>query len=479
MLHQQSICSTNEHSMSDTAIRAEWEEFTTVKWPFGDMGYCDVWRWRSKLGKVDEYIRVNEKRPWSKDQNTDSIDLATWICHQQNNYLKNKDIMSNQLIRFAWDEFTTMKWPFDGISYRDGWEWRSKLADVDKYIKKNGKIPSPKDQKIKCMNTWIQGQPTIDLAAWIRNQQTNYLKKQRDHADPSIRYEWEQFTTVKWPEFFISTEQLWTSKLADVDKYIKENGKLPSPEDKNKDIKELGLWLRTQQTKYLRYEEIMSDQAIREEWEQFTIRVKSELSALHQKYKTMTSADLSTLFQTQPDLWHTYHETSEFNEQSFDTSSIPRNRIISELEIIKISRRTKRLIVDMGCGKAHIANRFKPDHRFEFLNYDHISSADNITQGDIAHLPLEDNTVDYCILSLAMWGSNCQEYISEAYRILESNGRLFIIEPTKRWSETTPDGQVIDGPQGSRLRDLVTSCGFRIYEEHIDKFCMFKCSRVD
>jgi ribosomal RNA-processing protein 8 len=347
-------------------------------------------------------------------------------------------------------------------------------------------------------------------------------------VDTAIYDSWTQFTTVKWQEHFMTHEEIWHINLSKVDDYITANGKRPAKGDKNKDIKTLGTWTTAQQKKYKKSNEIMSDPAIRSEWKHFTtvkwphlfsnntelsptpiepspttkpkksmelkvvpdpsskpletpamrkLRVKSELSTLHQKYKTMKSSNLAEMFQTNPDLWHTYHETSENNEQSFDQSSIPRNRIISELNKVKTIR--SKLVIDMGCGKAHIANHFATDRRFEFLNYDHISSSSTVTQGDISHLPLEDNCANYCILSLAMWGSNCQEYIIEAHRLLESNGRLFIIEPTKRWSETTPAGQVIDGTQGTILIDLVTSCGFRIDEQHIDKFCMLKCSRIE
>ena len=36
-------------------------------------------------------------------------------------------------------------------------------------------------------------------------------------------------------------------------------------------------------------------------------------------------------------------------------------------------------------------------------------------------------------LSLALWGSNKNDYIKEAHRILDSNGILLIGEPYKRW----------------------------------------------
>jgi ubiquinone/menaquinone biosynthesis C-methylase UbiE len=67
-----------------------------------------------------------------------------------------------------------------------------------------------------------------------------------------------------------------------------------------------------------------------------------------------------------------------------------------------------------------------------------------------------------------MWGSNCTDYLREAKRVLETNGRLYIIEATKRWTddETLPAG---------RLRKAVEDAGFEIRKSDIKKFTMFVC----
>ena len=125
----------------------------------------------------------------------------------------------------------------------------------------------------------------------------------------------------------------------------------------------------------------------------------------------------------------------------------------------------------MGCGKAQIANHFEKDSRFQFINYDHISSSENIETCDISNTPLEENDVEICILSLAMWGSNCKEYIQESHRILETGGKLYIIEATKRWTEE-------DELPGNKLKKILEENGFQIVEEKIEKFCMFVCIKV-
>ena len=213
-----------------------------------------------------------------------------------------------------------------------------------------------------------------------------------------------------------------------------------------------------------------------ESQEQKRERVKSEISVLHQRYKTMNSKNLHQEFNNNPDIWHKYHETSEENEKSFPEDNIPRNRIIQELNKIK-TKRTKQ-VVDMGCGKAQIAEYFQNDNRFKFINYDHISSNDTIISCDISNIPLEDDSQEICILSLAMWGSNCREYIQEANRILESGGKVYIIEPTKRWSEQDDQGNIIAEKEGSIMKTLLEENGFKIVEQSIEKFCLFVCIKI-
>ena len=214
----------------------------------------------------------------------------------------------------------------------------------------------------------------------------------------------------------------------------------------------------------------------KETTEQKRERAKSELSILNQRYKTLTSQNLQKEFQENPDLWTKYHEISEENEKSFPEQDIPRNRIIQELDKIK-TKRTKK-VVDMGCGKAQIANHFLEDKRFQFINYDHVSSNENIQTCDISNTPLEENDVEVCILSLAMWGYNCKDYIKEAHRILETGGKLYMIEATKRWSEKDENENIIPGKEGSKMKELLEENRFQIVEESIEKFCMFVCIKL-
>jgi hypothetical protein len=210
--------------------------------------------------------------------------------------------------------------------------------------------------------------------------------------------------------------------------------------------------------------------------EQKKERVKTEISQLHQKYKTMKSENLHKEFNENQELWNNYHEISEENEKSFPIEEIPRNKIIQEL--LKIKTKRTKIVVDMGCGKGQISSYFSNDKRFQFINYDHVSSNDTTISCDISKLPLEEHAVEICILSLAMWGSNCKEYVKETNRILESGGKLYIIEPTKRWSEQDENKNIIEGKEGCKMKSLLEENGFQIVEQSIEKFCLFVCIKV-
>jgi len=391
-------------------------------------------------------------------------------------------------------------------------KWQDMLTKIDEYIATNDKLPSTvdKDLTIKRLGLWVSYQKE-NYSPFI--SESKYIMK-----TPTIHLQWSDFV-VKYKDAFMDSESQWLHMLAKVDEYIASNDKLPIQKDKNPTIKRLGSWISNQKQHYSPHigesKYIMKTPTIHKQWTDFIakyntlleykikknckkepnkknmkltapsqnqkpetsnerqIRVKSELSILHQHYKTLRSDNLRNEFNTNPELWHKYHEISEENEASFPEEEIPRNRIITELKKIR-TKRTKN-IVDMGCGKAQISQHFKDDSRFLFTNYDHIAFDESIvTTCDISKTPEEDDSVEIVILSLAMWGSNCRSYIAEAFRILETNGTLYIMEPTKRWSEM--DGYNIKPETAaSKLRSLLTDNGFIIVKENIGKFSMFVC----
>ncbi len=204
----------------------------------------------------------------------------------------------------------------------------------------------------------------------------------------------------------------------------------------------------------------------------------SEIGLLHKTYLRMRSDTLHQKFKDEPQLWLDYQAVRKRNFATYDPASIPSNQIIQELE--KIQTKRQKVVIDMGCGEAPIAHHFlaKNDQRFTFKNYDHQSGGDPLIQEvDISVLPLDDASVEIGIMSLALWGTpeNCTQYIKESYRVLESGGKFYISDSTKKWSSEplTPENG------GELLRTLLTTNGFKIISEDIGMpFCLFVCTKI-
>jgi len=292
------------------------------------------------------------------------------------------------------------------------------------------------------------------FANWMYSQQNNYKNKEAGMKDETRRTVWVKFLE-EYKEYF---NKLDTQSVASTETETIEEETIIIIPKKSMKLKKSSTKPKT------------------ETIEQKRERVKTEISQLHKKYKTMKSENLHKEFKENNELWNNYHEISEENEKSFPEHEIPRNRVITELNKIK-TKRTK-LVVDMGCGKGQISTYFSNDNRFQFINYDHVSSNDTVISCDISNTPLDEDAVEICILSLAMWGSNCKEYVKEANRILESGGKLYIIEPTKRWSEQDENKNIIEGKEGSKMKSLLEEYGFQIVEQSIEKFCIFVCIKV-
>ena len=107
------------------------------------------------------------------------------------------------------------------------------------------------------------------------------------------------------------------------------------------------------------------------------------------------------------------------------------NEIPYEYIASKIKNKN-RVVADFGCGENLMKNCIPNNKVYSF---DHIAIDDSVISCDMAHTPLEDESIDIAVFSLALWGSNYEDYFKEAYRILNYDGLVYIAEPTKSYNE--------------------------------------------
>ena len=385
-------------------------------------------KWRNTSKKVCAYMDTEKKSPREKDKNPDIKKLGSWVSNQKKNYKNKKYIVwTNEDIRHEWE--TILETYSEYLINDNEEDWRNTLKQVCEYMDTKKKSPREKDEN-----------PDIKkLGKWVSHQKTNYKNKKRIvWTNEDIRHEWETILE-KYAEYL-------------------------SPKSRTKKQKALPLTTATVAT---------TETATPHNFPPI-----SDIGTLHKRYLKMRSDTLNQTFKADPQLWREYHATRKQTFATYVPASIPSNRIIQELE--KIQTKRQKIVVDMGCGEAPIAHHFqnKHDSRFVFHNYDHQSGGDPLIQEvDISALPLDDADAEIVIMSLALWGTkeNCIQYIKEAYRVLESGGKFYISDSTKKWSPENPTQE--NG--GELLRTLLTENGFTIVTEDIgNPFCLFKCSKI-
>ncbi len=95
-------------------------------------------------------------------------------------------------------------------------------------------------------------------------------------------------------------------------------------------------------------------------------------------------------------------------------------------EITWLLARDGYVVGDFGCGEAFIASAAGDKHTIH--SFDHVAIDKRVIACDIAHVPLEDESLDVAIFCLSLMGSNFTEYIREAHRCLVLDGHLHIWE---------------------------------------------------
>jgi superfamily II DNA or RNA helicase len=104
----------------------------------------------------------------------------------------------------------------------------------------------------------------------IVNPDTNEEEEDNDDEDDD-----DEYTEFKYNMIYNSLgilqngEKIWTERLARIKKYIDENNKRPSQNDKNSDIKSNSMWISHQQNNYKKDEYNMKNPYIRKLWEEF------------------------------------------------------------------------------------------------------------------------------------------------------------------------------------------------------------------
>ena len=215
--------------------------------------------WLKRLEEVKDYIDKHNKRPSYSDKDIKIKAMGSWMSIQKQNYKKKDYIMKNLKIYNKWENLTIHpKYMIYFMSNEHKWEM--KLKQVKDYIDKNNKRPTARDtdKKIK------------KLGKWLNYQNKYYKKKESIMKNSEIYNKYKNFINDnKYMIYFLSNVEGWKFNLEKIKKYIEKNNKIPSTIDKNKEIKNMGIWISCQRQNYKKKENIMKNSEIYNIWGNF------------------------------------------------------------------------------------------------------------------------------------------------------------------------------------------------------------------
>uniref|UniRef100_A0A8C8RE19 Ribosomal RNA-processing protein 8 n=1 Tax=Pelusios castaneus TaxID=367368 RepID=A0A8C8RE19_9SAUR len=167
---------------------------------------------------------------------------------------------------------------------------------------------------------------------------------------------------------------------------------------------------------------------------------------INQQLYMSSSQEAAQLFQCDPGAFTIYHRG--FAQQVGRWPENPVQHIIQYLR----GRSASLVVADFGCGDGQIARSV----RNKVHSFDLVALNPNVTVCDMAKVPLADESVDVAVFCLALMGTNLQEILEEANRVLKPGGTLKIAEVASRFADIRA------------FISAVTQLGFQIVSKDLD-----------
>ncbi|KFG32486.1 methyltransferase domain-containing protein [Toxoplasma gondii GAB2-2007-GAL-DOM2] len=162
----------------------------------------------------------------------------------------------------------------------------------------------------------------------------------------------------------------------------------------------------------------------------------SRFRSLNQCLYTSTGDQALAAFTKDPSLFHAYHEG--YRLQVAQWPSNPLTHIKAWVRTLPASW----IIADLGCGDADLAKSF-PERKI--LSFDLVAACPEVTACNVAHLPLENETVHAAVFCLSLMGRDWPSFLQEAHRILKPGGLLKIAEVISRLQDESAFIRGVEG----------------------------------
>lgn len=144
-----------------------------------------------------------------------------------------------------------------------------------------------------------------------------------------------------------------------------------------------------------------------------------DFSKMNNRWYASASGKTHERLSSNPEEWAHYHTMYRQLRETWPV-------VPFKEEIRWLSERDGLVVGDFGCGEAFIAAEAGAKHTIH--SFDHVAIDKRVIACDIAHVPLEEESLDLAIFCLSLMGSNFTDYVREAHRCLRLDGMLHIWE---------------------------------------------------
>jgi hypothetical protein len=169
-----------------------------------------------------------------------------------------------------------------------------------------------------------------------------------------------------------------------------------------------------------------------------------DFSLMNQRFNTSKSSTMHERLVKDPEEFYLYHTL--YREARETWTEIP-YKVFSE----QLNKRPDWIIGDFGCGEAELSKLI----RNKVYSFDHIAINPSVIACDMSNTGMKEEILDVAVFSLSLMGTNWQDYIKEAFRLLRNGGLLKIAETSSGWEENNY----------AELKKGITSAGFELLGE--------------
>jgi len=235
---------------------------------FNNDKYRDLWKnfindyvidtsiWNTNLQKVKDYIDTHHRFPERNSKDKQIRGLNAWVSKQKIAYKKKIKNFNNDKYCDLWKNFIN---DYEVSLYTE--PWNDNLQKVKNCMESNYKFQGYNDKQI------------IVIKNWIRLQNLNYKNnsfKQQQYYDA-----WKELIHNYDINLINYNYRIWNNILQELNTYIDLFHKLPKRSSKDPNESKLSMWITTQKVNYKNKYKSMSDEIIRDRWDNFRSENKS------------------------------------------------------------------------------------------------------------------------------------------------------------------------------------------------------------